>query len=134
MILKSEIKKALEVQRKILLGKESYSERNELDAISLSESYVLVVSGIRRCGKSTLLKMLIQQINEKFVFLNFEDSRIFQFELQDFSKLDELVGEEVQYYFFDEIQNVENWEVYVRQLHEKGNGFHRKSDYKRGYS
>ncbi len=120
MILKSEIKKALEVQRKILLGKESYSERNELDAISLSESYVLVVSGIRRCGKSTLLKMLIQQINEKFVFLNFEDSRIFQFELQDFSKLDELVGEEVQYYFFDEIQNVENWEVYVRQLHEKG--------------
>lgn len=120
MILKSEIKKALEVQRKILLGKESYSERNELDAISLSESHVLVVSGIRRCGKSTLLKILIQQINEKFVFLNFEDSRIFQFELQDFSKLDELVGEEVQYYFFDEIQNVENWEVYVRQLHEKG--------------
>ena len=120
MILKSEIKKALEVQRKILLGKESYSERNELGGISVSESHVLVVSGIRRCGKSTLLKMLIQQINEKFVFLNFEDSRIFQFELQDFSKLDELVGEEVQYYFFDEIQNVENWEVYVRQLHEKG--------------
>ena len=120
MILKSEIKKALEVQRKILLGKESYSDRNELDGISLSESYVLVVSGIRRCGKSTLLKMLIQQINEKFVFLNFEDSRIFQFELQDFSKLDELVGEDVQYYFFDEIQNVENWEVYVRQLQERG--------------
>lgn len=120
MILKSEIKKALEVQRKILLGKESYSDRAELANVQLSESHVLVVSGIRRCGKSTLLKMLIQQINSKFVFLNFEDSRIFQFELQDFSKLDELVGEDVVYYFFDEIQNVENWEVYVRQLHERG--------------
>jgi len=34
--------------------------------------------------------------------------------------LDDVMGEDVEAYFFDEIQNVEGWEVFVRQLHERG--------------
>jgi len=52
------------------------------------------------------------------MWFNFEDSRIFGFELSDFHKLNEVIGEDVDAYFFDEIQNVENWEVFIRELHD----------------
>lgn len=58
--------------------------------------------------------------NEPFAQFNFEDFRIFGFELSDFSKLNDIIGEQVGCYFFDEIQNVLNWEIYIRELHDKG--------------
>ena len=121
MVLKSEIESAFNMQQIILQqGKAIYTHRDDLAKIPVEESHVLVVSGIRRCGKSTLLKMLMQKMGGKFAFLNFEDPRIFHFELEDFNKLDEIIGNDIAFYFFDEIQNVPNWEIYVRQLHDRG--------------
>ena len=79
-----------------------------------------VISGIRRSGKSTLMRQIIKKYYEKVAYFNFEDSRVFGFEVGDFSKLDDVIGEDVEAYFFDEIQNVKGWEVFVRQLHERG--------------
>lgn len=120
MVLKSEIEKAFQFQQSLLKLKTPLTLRTDLEKIPLYESHIVVVSGIRRCGKSTLLRLVMQKTKEKFAFLNFEDSRIFNFELEDFSKLDEIIGDDVQFYFFDEIQNVPNWEIFVRQLHDRG--------------
>ena len=120
MVLKSDIEKALKMQLQILKMESKLSVREDLATVKRGESHILVVSGIRRSGKSSLLKLLMNETKGKFLFLNFEDSRIFQFQLSDFNKLEEIVGDNVDTYFFDEIQNVENWEIYIRQLHDRG--------------
>ncbi len=66
------------------------------------------------------MKQIISRYYQKFAYFNFEDSRIFGFEVQDFQKLDEVLPAKVDAYFFDEIQNVHSWEVYIRQLHDRG--------------
>lgn len=120
MLLKSEIEKSYKFQQKTWNNKNSGIIRDTIKNIALSENYILIITGIRRCGKSTLMHQLHEQTNELAAHFNFEDFRIFGFELSDFSKLNDIVGEKVNCYFFDEIQNVENWEIYIRELHDKG--------------
>ena len=50
-------------------------------------------------------------------YFNFEDPRATGFDLSDFQKLSEVFVEEYgesDCYFFDEIQNVDKWELFVR--------------------
>jgi len=59
-------------------------------------------------------------------YFNFEDPRATSFEVSDFQKLDEIFKEEYgqsDCYFFDEIQNVEKWELFVRTMLEKKKHF-----------
>lgn len=119
MLLKSEIEKSINLQRSFLGKKQAGFLRENLTSVVLNPSYILIITGIRRCGKSTLLQQISQQLKEKHLFFNFEDPRIYGFELEDFTKLDELVGDDLNYYFFDEIQNVEKWELFVRHLHDR---------------
>lgn len=117
MILKSEIEKAYLLQQEKLKYKTDFIERDNLKQIDFNSNMVQIVSGIRRCGKSTLLRQLMKQY-DKIAFLNFEDPRIFNFEVADFTKLDEIIPNDTEAYFFDEIQNVDKWEIYIRQLHD----------------
>lgn len=117
MILKSEIEKAYLLQQEKLKYKTDFIERDNLKQIDFNSNMVQIVSGIRRCGKSTLLRQLMKQY-DKIAFLNFEDPRIFNFEVTDFTKLDEIIPNDTEAYFFDEIQNVDKWEIYIRQLHD----------------
>jgi predicted AAA+ superfamily ATPase len=121
MLLKSEIEKSYKTQKASWKNKLSGLKREKAEGLTLSDNYILIITGIRRCGKSTLMHQLSQRENEPSAHFNFEDFRIFGFELSDFSKLDDIIGKEVQCYFFDEIQNVPNWEIYIRELHDKGN-------------
>lgn len=80
--------------------------------------HALVISGIRRCGKSTLLRQLMKQL-PNHGYLGFEDTRLADFAVQDFAKLTEVFQEiypAAEYYCFDEIQNAPSWERYVRTL------------------
>lgn len=120
MLLKADIEKAYHAQQLILQSTISYVPRNYLNQTNFKGSHIDVISGIRRCGKSTLLKLIMKGFNKKIAYFNFEDSRVFGFELGDFPKLDEVMGKGVTAYFFDEIQNVPSWEIFVRQLHERG--------------
>jgi predicted AAA+ superfamily ATPase len=120
MVLKSEIEISYKQQQAFLKQKNISETREKLVQVSLSEVFIVIITGIRRCGKSTLMQQLIKSLGTKScVFFNFEDPRIFGFENSDFTKLDEIIGSENQYYFFDEIQNVDNWEIFVRNLHDK---------------
>ena len=74
------------------------------------DSFALVVSGIRRCGKSTLLFQLLREKHPDALYLNFEDPRLYDFDRADFLRLDEAIrlsGTKVL--LFDEIQIIPEW-------------------------
>ncbi len=81
---------------------------------------ILIISGIRRCGKSTLIKNHFSQCEDS-VYINFEDPRLVNFELSDFSKLEDMMVQKKKgYLLLDEIQNIRQWELYARSAHERG--------------
>lgn len=87
-------------------------------------SEIVVITGLRRVGKSTLLQQLRKESSESDFFINFDDDRLLHFELEDFQTLlesfIELYGVQKTFYF-DEIQNIPGWERFIRRLHDQGN-------------
>ena len=90
----------------------------------LTTTEILIITGIRRCGKSVLLQQMRRKLSEQDFFFNFDDERLVNFTVFDFQTLQEcffeLFGEQHTYYF-DEIQNVKGWETFVRRLYNEGN-------------
>jgi predicted AAA+ superfamily ATPase len=87
------------------------------------DSEVVVLSGVRRCGKSTLLHEIRSTQNESDYFFNFDDERVLKFTVNDFQILTELFIElfgTQNTYYFDEIQNIKEWERYIRRLRDFG--------------
>ncbi|MBU2637284.1 MAG: ATP-binding protein [Bacteroidetes bacterium] len=86
--------------------------------------HAVVVSGLRRCGKSTLLNQIINDLyNKGIYYFNFEDERLVDFSVEDFNHLYEVFLElygDKKVFFFDEVQNVPQWEVFVRRMQGKG--------------
>ena len=89
---------------------------------------IKVVTGIRRCGKSTLLEQYRDYListgvsSEQIIFINFEDLE-FE-ELLDYHKLysyikERLLPDKYTYIFLDEIQKVESFEKAVDSLYIK---------------
>lgn len=84
---------------------------------------VLVITGIRRCGKSVLMQQIRERQNEKDYYLNFDDERLINFRVEDFQMLNEVFMEDFgiqKHYYLDEIQNVEGWERFVNRLYGQG--------------
>ena len=81
---------------------------------------IKVITGVRRCGKSYMLNLIIEElqkrgINKENIFLiNFDSVKYHN--IKNSNQLNDLILELVKntngkiYLFFDEIQNVENWE------------------------
>lgn len=94
------------------------------------QSIIKVLTGIRRCGKSTILKLYQEYLlnngidPSQIISINFEE---LEYEdLQDYKKLyqyikDRLVENKMMYIFLDEIQNVPSYEKVVDSLHVKEN-------------
>ena len=120
MVQKTEIQKSVIKQRELMLEKPSGEFRKKLQSLKLTQKHILIITGIRRCGKSTLMHQVSLQLGKEFSFFNFEDTRVVDFETSDFNKLDEIFGEDATHYFFDEIQNVAKWEIFIRNLHDRG--------------
>lgn len=120
MILKSDIEKSFNEQQQALRFFKPGVNRILLGDFKPHPSHIEVITGVRRSGKSTFIKQLLLKKYPGAVFFNFEDSRIYGFDVSDFPKLNELIPPYPGAVFFDEIQNVSGWEVYVRQLHERG--------------
>lgn len=91
---------------------------------------VLIITGVRRSGKSSLMKLLCDDLLSRenvlendILYLDFEDERFISFTFQDFEPLYETFIELENpqgriYLFLDEIQNISGWEKWLNRLYE----------------
>lgn len=94
----------------------------EAKAALTNDNRVLALSGMRRTGKSTLLLQLMSEV-DNVAYFNFEDEKLLGFSVEHFGELEEALIEvygPARYWFFDEIQNVGNFEVAVRRMQDSG--------------
>lgn len=121
MIRQEEIALVIDSQREVFLRQDSGFTRDALTNIPIADSFATIVTGIRRCGKSTLLLQLLRKNYQDAVYLNFDDIRLSGFETGDLTRLHrEIEKREIKILFFDEIQVVESWEKYINQLLREG--------------
>lgn len=85
---------------------------------------ISIISGIRRCGKSTLLEQIINlYYRDNFYYFDFSDERISKFLTEDFQLLYETFLEKFgkrKAFFFDEIQGIPDWNKFVNRMKKIG--------------
>jgi uncharacterized protein len=103
--------------------------QNEI-ARYLPQREIIILTGVRRCGKSSLMRLICGDLLEKrlapannILYLNFEDERFLPFTAQDFDLLYETFMEMENpqgrvFLFLDEIQNISGWEKWLNRLYE----------------
>ena len=85
----------------------------------LQNDLIKIILGPRRCGKS-YFAMHVFKPNES-AYINFDDER-----LKNIKNYDEIIQEliaaygDTRFLFFDEIQNLPDWELFVNRLHQQG--------------
>jgi predicted AAA+ superfamily ATPase len=91
----------------------------------ISTRQVVIISGIRRGGKSSLLRLIKEKMkldDPDFCYFNFDDERI----IPDAAILEQIYTLHIEMHghepvlFFDEIQNIGGWEKFVNRMHERG--------------
>ena len=124
LYMKDLLKQIILEQREMLHSSDRVYVQRHIADEWLTTTEILILSGIRRSGKSVLMQQIRDRLPEKDFFFNFDDERLANFKMEDFQTLQEcffeLFGEQHTYYF-DEIQNIEGWERYVRRLYNAGN-------------
>ena len=114
MISKLVIEQVVESQKERLMNVDTGLPR-KMSGFEKLSSHAFIISGIRRCGKSTVLQQINNTMKTKSIYLNFEDPRLAGFDISDLNRLHEIGKEKiVKTYFFDEIQLVNQWEKFVR--------------------
>jgi len=95
--------------------------KKAIDLISIDMP--IIITGLRRCGKSFLLKIIKERLklNEKeYFYVDFNDERLVKFELGDFQKIIDFINEhgykEKCFLFIDEIQEVTGWEKWIDRV------------------
>ena len=110
MVEKETLRRIVFQQKGQIVPRRGMVEREMLSrALSMfSDNKVLVISGMRRSGKSTLLSQMMAKMGG-FCYAGFEDERLAGFCAQDFELLDDVLMEaygEAGTYFFDEVQKL----------------------------
>lgn len=87
----------------------------------VATKHIVVISGVRRSGKSTLLAQFSRKL-QPFHFITFDDERLLDFSVQDFQSLLLVLKKrsDAPIILLDEVQNVVGWERFVRRLHDEG--------------
>ena len=97
----------------------------------MDKNVIKIITGMRRCGKSYLFKLIIDELKKRGI--NDEDILLIDLELPRYNhiktreQLDEIVvpfiesHENKVYLFFDEIQNVKEWEVSINSYYKLEN-------------
>ena len=125
MISKELLKQILLEQKKKIKEskKEGFVIREKLNKIKefAKIKHTIIITGIRRCGKSVFLSQIADNLFDNYYYVNFEDERLADFDLKDFNKLYEVCIElfgKAKVFFLDEVQNVIGWERWVRRMYE----------------
>ena len=121
MISKEQLRQVVYDQRNLYydLGIERKIDQSLVDC-----QEVLVLTGVRRCGKSVLMQQIRARREEKDYFISFDDDRLLHFTIEDFQLLYDVFVEDfgLQHtFYFDEIQMVDGWERFVDRLYKHGN-------------
>ncbi|MFA5049489.1 MAG: ATP-binding protein [Candidatus Micrarchaeia archaeon] len=107
-----------------LQGKKRSDCRELLSSIDVKE--VTIITGIRRCGKSTIMYQMINRLlerginPEKILFVNLEDKKLSQDSLDDIyaAYRKEINTGEKAYVFLDEIHKRAGWESWIRKKYD----------------
>ena len=103
------------LKKKRIIEREAEKYFNPL----LNSKLIKIVSGIRRCGKSVLVYLLLKDKN--FAYMNFDDERVLDINTdQILSSFYEIYGDKLNFIFLDEIQNLDRWELFINRLHRTG--------------
>lgn len=120
MITVETILKTSEEQIKKYLELNKNSAKRFVDEKSVSPlpSFARIITGVRRCGKSTVVQMNF--LKKSAFYLNFEDTSLYGFDTKDFEILNEAIEKfseknSCKYLCFDEIQSVNGWEIFVHK-------------------
>lgn len=98
---------------------------------NLQTKHIQVLQGIRRSGKSSLFKLLINHLSQtidpkEILYINLDDPFFVKYSndptsfyeiLQSAKKLTQ---KEIKYLFLDEVQAIEGWEKYVKSVYDSG--------------
>lgn len=100
--------------------------------LPLDSGKIITVPGVRRCGKSSLFLLAINQLireriiaKEQVLFLNFDDERLhlnadnLDEILQAYRELYPAIPLKDVYMFFDEVQMADDWQPFVRRVYEQ---------------
>ena len=98
--------------------------------LPIDSEQIVTVSGVRRCGKSSIMKIVANTLLEKeidrkrILWINFDDERLYGMSADELDEViqayremfpDILISE--LYIFFDEIQAIDGWELFVLRLY-----------------
>jgi hypothetical protein len=121
---KDRIKEILFDQKEVFEAKKNLIFRDINLNNYISSKQVIVITGVRRCGKSSLLFLIKQKMElaeSDYCYFNFDDERF----VAETDILDKLLSIHREIYgknpvlFFDEIQNVTNWEKFINRVYEQ---------------
>lgn len=108
--------------------KENIIDRDAAKNINnlLSLKIPIIITGVRRCGKSFLLKIIQKKSNlqkKDFFYLNFNDERLVNFSIEDFQKIIDFLDENDYknkcLLLLDEIQEADHWEKWIDRIKNK---------------
>ena len=86
---------------------------------NLENSLIKVIVGPRRAGKSVFALQILEGVD--FAYLNFDDERLIG--LSDYDEILKAIIQvygDTRYFLFDEIQNLDKWELLVNRLQRRG--------------
>ena len=98
--------------------------------VPLDSKKIIVISGVRRCGKTSYLKLIRKKLLKngipliRTLFISFDDERItlkandLDLILQSYRELYPYLELNDCFFFFDEIQYIDDWERFVRRLYD----------------
>lgn len=124
LILATFLKQSKEIENS---DKKLSVRRTSVEIPSALNEFARIITGIRRSGKSTFVNQDFLKTDRNAFYLNFDDPALYSFSASDFVILEEAIerfqnenkGSKAVY--FDEIQVVEGWEVFVNSQLRKGN-------------
>lgn len=83
--------------------------------------FVSIITGVRRCGKSTLMEQRLRTAVDRSFYLNLESSSLAGLELSDAPRLDRVIAATgAKALYLDEVQQLDGWERYVRTKLDEG--------------
>lgn len=100
-----------------VIHRRGWIPREQESCIDLNSRLAQIITGVRRSGKSTLAHRALRDIN--YAYVNFDDERLAGLDADNLNQLLEAlytVYGEFTHLLLDEIQNVEQWHLFVNRL------------------